>query len=502
MSKSSYRRTWLIVPLLIAVIVGVLAIEKSRAKASAYQLHINNVENGLIVDPFMVTGIPPQTESITKAMEEEHTPAMSIAVIDNNRIAWARAYGVTQQERGVPATIHTQFSAGSLTKFITTVAVLRLVDQGKLDLNKDVQSYLTSWRVPGADAQNPVTLRNLLSHTAGFSQHFAYSYPLGQKLPTTLDILTGVPPARNSKIKLDGKPGEKFDYSSAGFEIVQKVLEDVTGKSYAEVIQQEVFVPAGMIESSFEQPSNSNYYLRAVGHADNDADKLAPAPVMFPELASSGLWTTPSDLARLLICLGKQPRFLSEPSYEAMVTPVRENSGLGVFLVGDGTSLRFRARTSDGRPEDGYTGWLTSYVDGGKGAVVLANSHTAFSKGFATMRAIAREYDWPGYLAILPKPQYSRDLQAYVGSYQMDEPVIITNRGGALFVSYSELRNLPLLASGEDSFVVNFEPVSDFVLKFHLGNDGRANLLSLTTGFRHFEAPRIAEKNVPRSGGN
>lgn len=118
------------------------------------------------------------------------------------------------------------------------------------------------------------------------------------------------------------------------------------------------------------------------------------------------------------------------------------------------------------------------------------------------MRAIAREYDWPGYLAILPKPQYSRDLQAYVGSYQMDEPVIITNRGGALFVSYSELRNLPLLASGEDSFVVNFEPVSDFVLKFHLGNDGRANLLSLTTGFRHFEAPRIAEKNVPRSGGN
>jgi len=494
-SRSANGRTLLVVTVVIALLIGVVVVRRSRARAAAaHELRIQKVENGLLVDPFVVTGVPPQTQSVVDAMRDEHIPALSLAVVDNNRVAWARAYGVTQLGHGVPVTIHTQFSAGSLTKFVSALAVLKLVDQGKLELDRDIRSYLVSWQLP--DPQAVVTLRELLSHSSGLSQHFPHSYPLGDPAPSTGEILSGKLPARTTRIEFDGKPGEKFDYSSAGFEVIQKVLEDVTAKTFPQVIQEQVFTPAGMTESTFEQPGPSNYDVRAVGHVEDDSGKLKPEPAMFPELASSGMWTTPSDLARLLVRLQAEPRFLSDASFKAMITPVRENAGLGVFLVGQGDSLRFRARTSDGRPEDGFTGWLTSYASQGKAAVLMANSHTAFGKGFAVLRAVAREYEWPGYLDILPKPQYSRGVEAYVGTYKMDEPLSISDRGGSLVVSYSELKNLPLLPSGEDSFVVNFEPVSDFVLKFHIGADGKADRLNLTTGFRHFEAPRIGDRGT------
>ena len=460
------------------------------------QPRIEKVEQGVLLDPFIVSGVPPRTQSISEAMKEAGIPGLSLAVIEGEKISWARGYGVTTQG-GVPISSHTLFSAGSLTKLVSAIAVLRLVDQRRLSLDADVNSYLRSWHLTGTTAHSPVTLRQLLSHTSGIQQHFFYSYKAGESLPTTLDILKGKVPARNPTVTRIGKPGEKFDYSSAGYSVVQMVLEDVTRQKFPDVIKEQVFKPTGMTDSTFEQPDASNFRDRAVGHLDQSG-KLTVQPAAFPELASSGMWTTATDVARLLICLRKSGCLLSEKSWKAMTTPVKENSGLGVFLAGEGSSLRIRARTSDGRPEDGYSGWVTCYINSSRGAVILANSYTAFSKGFAMLRSIAHEYDWPGYLAILPGQQNS-NLQAYVGKYQLDEPITISNQGEALVVSYGELEKVPLLPSGQNSFVVNFEPVSDFVLTFHMGSQGKADRLTLTTGFRRFEAPRIEQQSPPSS---
>lgn len=495
-TRPSHRGMLLIVALVLVTAARIGAKNgagKQLARVSASDAGaIANIEKELLVDPFTVSGVTPRTQSLQEAMQKHQIPALSVAVIEDNRIVWAKAYGISEIKNGTQVNIHTFFSAGSLSKFITAIAVLRLVDQGQLSLDADINQYLKSWRLRSEGAT--ITLRQLLSHTSGITQHFPSRYALNAKLPTTLDILQGQPPARNPKItiKMEGKPGEQFDYSSAAFSVVQRIVEEVAKKPFADVVNEQVFKPAGMTESTFEQPTPSNYLSRAVGHI-NSGQGLVSDPVAFAELASVGLWTTPSDLARLVIRLRGPSRILPENLVKEMLTPVKENSGLGVFLAGDGADLRFRARTSDGRPIDGFCGWLTSYVGTGNGAIIMANSHSAFNTGFALLRAIAREYKWPGYLTVLPAPDKPIDLQAYVGTYQLDEPIVITKENDSLVASYSELKRIPLLPAKNGSFVANFEPISDWVATFHMGPNGKADKLTLNTRFRKLEAPRIAE---------
>jgi CubicO group peptidase (beta-lactamase class C family) len=490
------HRKMLLIAALVLVSAARIGAEDEGGKKLALSASdagaIANIEKELLLDPFMVSGVAPRTQSLQEAMQKKQIPALSVAVIDDNRIVWAKAYGISEAKSGTQVNIHTLFSAGSLSKFITAIAVLRLVDQGQLSLDADINQYLKSWRLQSEGAT--ITLRQLLSHTSGITQHFPVRYALDAKLPTTLDILQGQPPARNPKIKIkmEGKPGEQFDYSGAAFSVVQRILEEVAKKPFADVVNEQVFKPAGMTESTFEQPTPSNYLSRAVGHI-NSGQGLVSDPVAFAELASVGLWTTPSDLARLVIRLRGPSGILPEKLVKEMLTPVKENSGLGVFLAGDGADLWFRVRTSDGRPIDGFCGWLTGYVGTGKGAIIMANSHSAFNTGFALLRAIAREYKWPGYLNVLSAPDKPIDLQAYVGKFQLDTPIVITKENESLVFSYAELERLPMLPTKNGSFVANFEAVSDFVLTFHMGPNGKADKLTLTTRFRKFEAPRIAE---------
>ncbi len=133
---------------------------------------------------------------------------------------------------------------------------MRLVEAGKLNLDDDVNSYLKNWKVPANTFtdQTKVTLRELLSHTAGVTVHGFRGYIAGSALPSTFEILEGKAPANTPAITVDIKPGTLWRYSGGGYVIAKQVLDDVTGKPFPAMMRQEVLGPAGMVHSTFEQP--------------------------------------------------------------------------------------------------------------------------------------------------------------------------------------------------------------------------------------------------------
>ena len=202
--------------------------------------HIAAIEAN--ISPNMVKeGEPIHGKSLAETMAEDHVPAVSIAVIRHGKIAWSRSFG-TLSIGGPPATPDTLSQAGSISKPISATAALHLVQQGKLSLDGDVNSFLTHWKLPPSDKSEgkPVTLRELLSHTAGTNVHGFPGYATGTPVPTTLQVLDGTPPATNSPVRVESVPGKQWDYSGGGYVIVQQMVVDATGKPFTEVLRDTV----------------------------------------------------------------------------------------------------------------------------------------------------------------------------------------------------------------------------------------------------------------------
>src|SRR5262249_52896144 len=158
-------------------------------------------------------------------MAHYHVPGLSIACIHNGTVEWTQAFGVVRVG-GAPVTPDTLFQAGSISKSLTALAVLRLVEQGKLNLDTDVSQYLRSWKIPTNNftKQKKVTLRELLSHTAGATIHGFHGYTAGQTVPTLVQVLNGEKPANSAPVTIDFVPGTNFRYAGGGYAIVQQIL--------------------------------------------------------------------------------------------------------------------------------------------------------------------------------------------------------------------------------------------------------------------------------------
>ncbi|HXC63126.1 MAG TPA: serine hydrolase domain-containing protein, partial [bacterium] len=196
------------------------------------------------------------TTAIQDRMAALHAPGMSVAVIQGGRLAWAQGFGLTRQ--GGPAvTVNTLFQAGSVSKMLTAIAVLTLVEQGKLDLDRDVNQYLRSWKIPANEftKARKVTLRMLLTHTGGINNGVRFFPRSVKRLPTITQILQGSGPAANSyKITVDHIPGTAWSYANGGYDIIQQLLEDVTGQPYDRFMAATVLEPLGMARSSYVEP--------------------------------------------------------------------------------------------------------------------------------------------------------------------------------------------------------------------------------------------------------
>ncbi|HEX2532285.1 MAG TPA: serine hydrolase domain-containing protein, partial [Chitinophagaceae bacterium] len=314
------------------------------AQDTALAGRIRSVENGLI--PYVpVRGFPSWT--LAERMRHYGVPGVSIAVIRDFRIDWAKGYGLADTLRNIPVTTETLFSAGSISKLVLAMAALRQVQEGTLALDAPVNRYLRSWKIEENEwtRATPVTLRMLLSHTGSTIQSSYFGFPPGKKpLPGILDILNGSPSAESRKVIVNSAPGKEFRYSGGGSMIAQLLLMESTRRRFEDLTEQTVFRPLGMRHSTFEQP-----LLPALSRQASEAYSVAPwfrgMPYVYPQQAAAGLYSTPSDLARFFINLQRSyagsgtvlqqatARQMFRPQVKVSEGFYREEMGLGPFLL-------------------------------------------------------------------------------------------------------------------------------------------------------------------------
>jgi CubicO group peptidase (beta-lactamase class C family) len=319
-------------------------------------------------------------------------PSASLALIDEGDIAFARAYGKD-------ATPDTLYQAASLSKLVAAIGAMRLVEQGTLNLDEDVNARLTSWRVPenSFDATDKVTLRGLLSMTGGIGVPGFVGYDRGAPLPTLTQILDGVPPANSPPVTVIAVPGSAFHYSGGGYEIAEALMQDVTRRPFPELMQELVLEPAGMTHSTFAQPLPEAREAEAASGHYGDGRKIPGGWRVSPEHAAAGLWSTPTDIARLLLRLaeswqGFSSIFLRRETLAEMLT--RQNGGpygLGAAIAGDGAALVLMKRGQN----IGYQGYLILYPSTGQGLVVMTGSDNGSKLAAALIARAATAYDWP-----------------------------------------------------------------------------------------------------------
>ena len=436
---------------------------KSKSDQDA---RIQRVEKGL--PPLSMAGTEPPIElTLQKLMQLYKVPGLSIAVIDNFEIAWAKGYGVTEAGTSNPVTPHTLFQAGSVSKAIAAAGALHLVEQGKIQLDEDVNHTLTTWKVPENEftKEQKVTLRRLLSHSAGLTVHFFPGYPVNAPLPTLAQILNGEPPANTAPVRVNFVPGSKWAYSGGGFLIAQQIMIDVTGLPFPQIMRESIFDKIGMKDSSFEHPLSATRAKQAASGTHWNGNTVEGKWHLYPEMAAAGLWSTPSDLARFAIEIalakrGKANGILSQSMAREMLKPQMEQvtefalgdsnhpdrMGLGFFL-GDETRPNLFGHIGN---DAGFEAMLIMDSESGQGAAIMANSEIGILLGDCLLENIAQEYGWKNYLspdrpragagAVLLAAYQAKGIQSAIEQYwamkQTSVPQFIPNENTLLIFSY------------------------------------------------------------------
>jgi CubicO group peptidase (beta-lactamase class C family) len=412
-----------------------------------------------------------------------HVPGVSIAVVHEGKIEWARGFGVARVG-GPPVTPDTMFQAASISKPITAVGVLRLVEQGKLNLDEDVDTYLESWKIPPTDltSRSKVTLRRLLTHTGGMTVHGFAGYERGTPLPNTLQILRGVAPANSPEIRVNVEPGTLQRYSGGGYVVMQQLLVDLTGKPFEQFMAEQVLRPIGMTHSSFAQPL-SDKELNNAATAYLQTGKAVPGGShVYPEMAPAGLWTTPTDLARYIIAIqravkGESGQVLSPAMAREMLARQPGEpavSGLGPQLGGS-TARRY---FSHGGSNEGFKCRFVGYTDG-DGVIVMTNGDNGGALVDQIIRTVAREYGWPD----LAPPERavakvdSKVFAGYVGTYRLnpEQTLTVTLEGPRLFSQISGQPKRALYPMSEREF---FMKEMDERIAFSTDVQGRATRIT------------------------
>lgn len=357
---------------------------------------IARIENGLT--PINIRGEVKPTTNIADHMTYYKVPGLSVAFFDQGKIVWTRTYGFADPASKKPVTTETLFQAASISKPVSALAALRLVQDGRLSLDENINSKLHSWTVPENryTQQQKVNLGEILSHTAGFSVHGFSGYATGEHLPTVLQILNGQNPANSPPILVDAVPGSIWQYSGGGYVVLQLLLTDVTGKLFPQIIHDLVLAPAGMTHSTYEQPLPANLAAAAAIPYRENGDPVQGGWHTYPEMAAAGLWTTPSDLALMAIEVqyeyaGKSSRILSQQMTRQMLTPQKGSWGLGFSVEAPGQPPRFG---HDGANE-GYRCDLEVITESGQGIAIMTNSDAGDKLIRELLRAVSKEYKWP-----------------------------------------------------------------------------------------------------------
>ncbi len=484
---------------LFALLIGAVSLSVSTAQAPVeLEQRIQHIQ-AAILPPTLTKGEAPATTKLADRMAALHVPGVSVAVIHDGKIEWARGFGTTRA--GGPAvTPDTLFQAASISKPVTALAVLHLADSGKLDLDADVNQYLKTWKVPANTftEKTKVTLRELITHTAGMTVHGFPGYASDAARPTVVQVLNGQKPANTPAIVVDTMPGTNWRYSGGGFVVAQLLLEDVTGLTFPKLMHDIVLGPIGMTHSTYEQPLPQNRMGEVAMPYRQNGEAAPGGPHIYPEMAAAGLWTTPSDLARYAIevqkdLAGKSNGVISAAMAREMVKPGMNRWGLGVETGGSAEHPYF---THNGA-NDGFQCNLVAY-NNGDGAVIMTNSDTGGQLAAEILRTIAYEYKWPDFapheIPARKDITFSSDILAkYVGVYAMGSgaKMAVTLESGQL---YTKLGNQPAIPILPESKTMFFPKGIDAELEFKSEDDqGRPTQLILHQNGRDMPGTRLSD---------
>jgi len=306
--------------------------------------------------------------AVAEEMAKAREPAVSIAVVRNGRLFYAKAYGHARLDPPVGVTSSQPFAVGSVTKQFVAAAVLLLAEQGKLSLDDKVGRWL-----PGLTASDRITIRQLLSHTAGYRDYWPQDYVMDFMMkPTTPDAILD----RWAKAPLDFQPGDEWQYSNTGYVAAGRIIEKASGQPLNAFLAENIFKPLGMTSVQFVDQTAAPVG-GPEGYTRYGMGPERPAPLE----GANWIWgcghlaMTPEDLAKWdeAMINGK---LLTSGSWRAMETSVRLNNlrdagyGLGVGATSDGA---FRMIEHDGSIS-GFLAENRVWPDAGQAVIVLTNT--------------------------------------------------------------------------------------------------------------------------------
>jgi CubicO group peptidase (beta-lactamase class C family) len=464
--------------------------QKPAAISAETQQHIKDVEAGLLPS-VVIKGDPHPGHTLSERMAALHVNGVSIAVIHRGVIEWAQGFGV-MSEGGPLVTAETLFQAGSISKPVAAMAALHQVELGKLSLDADVNSVLTSWKLPDAPvaAGKPVTLRELLTHTGGTTVHGFPGYATDAPVPSLVQVLNGEKPANTPAIRTEAAPAAKWNYSGGGYTIMQQMLIDETKEPFAKLLHDTVLAPIGMTHSTYQQPLPAEMRASAATPYEADGKPVAGGAHTYPELAAAGLWTTPTDLARFCIEIqrslkGEWNHVLSQEMTKQMLTRGMGDYGLGLAIGGSASNPYF----GHGGVNEGFESTMTAYEKDGEGAVVMTNAQGGSRLADEVMRSIAAAYHWPDFQ---PKVRATvtvdpKILASYAGTYELNPKfsLVVRVEDGHLVTQGTGQSSFDMLAESETKF---FPTSFDAEIEFFKDAQGNVSHIVLRQNGRETKA--------------
>lgn len=396
----------------------------------------------------IIRGQEPAPASISDRLAHYNVPGVSVAVMLDGELAWARGYGMADSASGHPVTDQTLFQAASISKPVAAMAALEMVENGQLSLDGDINTYLTSWQLPGEGftEKEQVNIRRLLNHTAGTTVWGFPGYARSEARISTKDVLTG--DGNTDPIVVYKEPGESWRYSGGGYTVMQQAMEDVAAQDFASLMENTVLQPLGMTSSTYGQPLPEAWHDRAATGYRGNGEIVEMNWHVYPEQAAAGLWTTPSDLLKFAASVqrsfaGSEADILMPATVQEMLTPGMDNHGLGPSISEDGLYFQH------GGANEGFRCFLSASIKDGFGVVIMTNSDNGSDLAREIRYAIAEEYGWPGHERdVRDVVELSADqIAVLTGAYVFEEwgDVEIVLQGDSLFAVGGPLSEPALL---------------------------------------------------------
>ncbi|WP_020402186.1 serine hydrolase domain-containing protein [Gracilimonas tropica] len=382
---------------------------------------ISSIENDLL-PTFYIQGEKPEPASLADRMEHYNVPGLSVAVFRNGTFGWAKGYGMADKASNTPVTAQTLFQAASISKPIAAMAALDMAEDGIIDLDADINEYLSSWKLKDNEftTDEKVTLRRILNHTAGTTVWGFPGYERTDNIPNAVGVVSGQ--GNTDSVFVYKVPGVSWQYSGGGYTVMQIALSDAAQKPFEEIMAERVLEPLSMHSSTYAQPLPDQLHDRAASGYRSDSSEIEGKWHVYPEQAAAGLWTNPTDIGRYAIAVqqaleGSNEEVLNSATVQEMLTPGDNNYGLGLGIRYDGSHFGHSGSNA------GFRSDFAASKKGGNVVVIMTNSDSGSPLIAELMQAIFRHYGWPQLQpTVKEKAALSEEtLRSFVGKYQIAE---------------------------------------------------------------------------------